>query len=64
METKERNTLTIHLPKELKREAKRYALDNDKTLTQIVVELLEREIKTYSGRRVREQKAPYATAGQ
>jgi hypothetical protein len=57
METKERNTLTIHLPKELKREAKRYALDNDKTLTEIVVELLERELAKVTDQPSKHQRA-------
>jgi predicted transcriptional regulator len=45
METKERNTITIHLPQDLKREVKILALQENKTLTQLVVELLRRELK-------------------
>ena len=43
METKERNTITIHLSEDLKQDVKMLALLRKKTLTELVVEVLERE---------------------
>jgi hypothetical protein len=60
----EKTRVTLYMTEDEKYEATAFAAQRHKSLTKLLKELLQREMQNQSGRRVREQNAPYATAGQ